>query len=438
MKVILILYDIILIIFFPFYLASLISKEKFSWQVFERFKIIDKRALEIIKNKDVIWIHAVSLGEVSTCKSLIKQLSLRFPKKIILITTITATGKMLSQSIARDNILSLYMPFDLSFLMEPFMKAIRPSLLILIETELWPNLLYYAQRNKITTLVLNARLSDRSFGKYHLFSWFVGRLTIGVKMFCVQSELDRDRFLQLGIDNQRIKVTGNMKFDAIEELGTGQLSELANLKNKISLNQNDFFIVAGSTHDKEENCILEAFIELRKEFAPLESKPLTGFDNLRLLIAPRHIERLNAIENLIERKCIKSERFSKVKLASSESVLLLDTIGELRLIYSLANLVFVGGSLVPVGGHNILEPAFFEKPIIVGPYMHNFRAITQLFLSNNAMIQLCDAGELESKMKDIICNKEKLKELGKAAKSVLVSRQGATFANLGIIEANMS
>ena len=245
-------------------------------------------------------------------------------------------------------------------------------------------------------------------------------------MFCVQSDIDRDRFLRLGIEDERIKVTGNMKFDAIEELDSKQLSNLATLKNKISLNQQDFFIVAGSTHSKEEEYILDAFIELKKEF-----------DNLRLLIAPRHLERLNSIENLIESRDIKSKRFSKVKINSKDSILLLDTIGQLRLIYSLANLVFVGGSLVPIGGHNILEPAFFGKPILVGPYMHNFRSITQLFLLSNALIQVKDNDDLKSKMKEFIANKDKLADLGKAAKSVLISRQGVTVANLSVIEKNI-
>lgn len=423
MKIILILYDFILFLLIPFYLAYLILKGKFSWEVFSRFKIIDKKISEIIKDKHVIWIHAVSLGEVSTCKSLIRQLSLRFPKKIILVTTITATGRRLSQSIARGNILSLYMPFDLSFLINSFIGKIKPEFLILIETELWPNLLYYTYKRKIATLILNARLSDRSFSKYYLFRFFVRRMVREIKMFCVQSEIDRDRFLKLGIESQRIKVTGNMKFDVIEELNAGELSDLSNFSSKISTRPQDFLIVAGSTHNKEEEYILDAFIELKNKF-----------NNLRLLIAPRHLERLDFIEKLIEKKELKSERFSKVKSSSSDSILLLDTVGQLRLIYSLANLVFVGGSLVPHGGQNILEPAFFQKPILVGPYMHNFRAITQLFLSNDAMVQIHDHSELESKIKELISHRDKLLDLGRKAKSVLTSKQGATIANLKVIE----
>ncbi len=437
MKAVLILYDVILILLIPFYIFSLLLKGKFNWQVFKRFKIIGKD-LEFIKNKDVIWLHAVSLGEVSTCKSLIKQLSVKFPNNIILITTVTATGKMLSQSIAKDNILSLYMPFDLSFLISPLIKSINPKLLILIETELWPNLLYYAQKYKIPVLVLNARLSDRSFGKYHLFSWFVRQLTKGVSEFCVQSGIDKNRFLQLGIDVQRVKTTGNMKFDAIEELDSKQLIDLANLRNKIALEKNDFLIVAGSTHDKEEECVLDSFAELKRQFnSPFDNK-ITEFSNLRLLIAPRHLEKLGLIESLIEAKGMPSARISEIKSLSIDSILLLDTIGQLRLIYGLANLVFIGGSLVPTGGHNILEPAFFEKPIIVGPYMHNFKSITYLFLSNNALIQVRDASELVTKMKEVIFNKKMQQDLGKAAKSVLASNLGATFINLGIIEKYVS
>ena len=401
-------------------------KGRFNREVFTRFQIVEKDILKIIADRDVIWLHAVSLGEVSTCKSLIKQLSLRFPQKIILITTITDTGRALARSLSNDNILSLYMPFDFSFLIRPFFKKVKPKFLILIETELWPNLLYYAEKSKIPVLVLNARLSDRSFGKYRLFSWFVRKLVRCVKMFCVQSDIDRARFLQLGIKNERIKVTGNMKFDAIEEMDSKQLSELTVLKSEISLKQNDFFIVAGSTHNKEEEYILDVFVELKKEFP-----------DLRLLIAPRHLERINLIEGLIEGRGMSSQRLSQVQPTSKDSILLLDTIGRLRLIYSFANLVFMGGSLVAVGGHNILEPAFFEKPILVGPYMHNFRTITQLFLSNNALIQVKDSDELKVKMRELISSEDKLAALGKAAKSVLVSRQGVTLANLNMIEENI-
>ena len=426
MKIILILYDIILILLIPFYFISLILKGKFNREVFTRFQIVEKDILKTIVDKDVIWLHAVSLGEVSTCKSLIKQLSLRFPQKIILITTITDTGRALARSLSKDNILSLYMPFDFSFLIRPFFKKVKPKFLILIETELWPNLLYYAEKSKIPVLVLNARLSDRSFGKYRLFSWFVRRMVRCVKMFCVQSDIDRARFLQLGINKERIKVTGNMKFDAIEEMDSKQLSELTALKSKISLDQNVFFIVAGSTHNKEEEYILDSFVELKKEFP-----------NLRLLIAPRHLERINLIEGLIEGRGMSSQRLSQIQPTPKDSILLLDTIGRLRLIYSFANLVFMGGSLVAVGGHNILEPAFFEKPILVGPYTHNFRTITQLFLSNNALIQVKDSDELKVKMRELISSEDKLAALGKAAKSVLVSRQGVTLANLNMIEENI-
>lgn len=427
MITLLMLYDFILILSIPFYLASLILKGKFSWEVLERFKKINESILKLIDNKPVIWLHAVSLGEVSTCKGLIKQLSLRHPKKIILITTITSTGKMLAQSISKNNIISLYMPLDFSFFIKSFIKRVKPKLLILIETELWPNLLYYTQREKIVTLVLNARLSDRSFRKYRLFRPLLKRLSAGIKMFCVQSQIDRDRFLSIGINSDKIKITGNMKFDAIKELDEQELLELTRLRDKIlSQDTQNFLIVAGSTHKTEEEAMLDIFSQLKKEFS-----------YLRLLIAPRHLERLESIEKMIKCKNMKPERISHIKVAREDTVLLLDTIGKLRLIYSLANLVFMGGSLVPIGGHNILEPAYFSKPILVGPYMHNFRAVTQLFLTKNALIQVGDCRQLASRIKELISDKKALTDLGVAAKSVLASNQGASITNLAIIEENL-
>jgi 3-deoxy-D-manno-octulosonic-acid transferase len=401
----------------------LIFKGKFSWQAFRRFGIVPKRVWQAIQSKEIIWIHAVSLGEVATCKPLIKNLSLKFPQRIILVTTVTNTGMALAKRLSQGNVVSCYMPFDLSFLIRPFIKKINLRILILLETELWPNLLYYIGRGDIPILVLNARLSDRSFGRYRLFSWFIRRISRPVKMFCAQSDLDRDRFLQIGIEKYRLKLTGNMKFDISEELDKIQLREFDTLKTKISLNDGDFLIVAGSTHNKEEEYILDIFIRLKKKFP-----------NLRLLIAPRHLERVDYIEGLIKNKGLRPYRFSRLNLPLPEDVIILDAIGKLPYIYSLASLVFVGGSLVPIGGHNILEPAFFAKPIIVGPYMHNFRQITQVFLSNNALAQARDAQDLKSKMEELISDKNILLELGQAAKQVLSSRQGATLANLEIIE----
>jgi len=182
-------------------------------------------------------------------------------------------------------------------------------------------------------------------------------------------------------------------------------------------------VVAGSTHKGEEEYILDVFLDLKKHF-----------HDVRLLIAPRHLERLDSIEFLIKQKGMKSERMSKNNQVTKESVLLLDTIGQLRLIYSLADLVFIGGSLVPVGGHNILEPAFFQKPIVVGPYMHNFRSITQLFLQNQALIQVNNYDEFKLALRELISNKDRLIDLGSAAKSVIVSKRGAMHINFSIIQ----
>ncbi len=422
MKLLLILYDCIIILCVPFYLASLALRRKLTKQVFERFKASDKQMELSVRGKEVIWLHAVSLGEVSTCKSLIKQLSVRYPKKIILITTITSTGRTLAQSLTGSNVVSFSMPFDLSFLITSFMNTINPKMLILMETELWPNLLYYTQKRAIPTFVLNARVSDRSFAKYQTFRWFVRRFTAGISMFCVQSQLDRDRCNAIGIPSEKITITGNMKFDAIEEFDSSQVQELARIRESIILDSGDFLIVAGSTHPKEEEYVLDAFIQLKKKFK-----------NIRLLFAPRHLERLESIEALIVRRHLKSERVSRLSRAAKNSILLLDTIGKLRLVYSLANLVFVGGSLVPIGGHNILEPAFFSKPIIVGPYMHNFRQITREFLLHNALIQLQESTQLFSYMKDLIADEGMRIDLGAAGKSVVASNQGATFRNLSIM-----
>jgi len=427
MKLFLIIYDLLLFLSIPFYLLGLALRGRWRPFMFERFGIIPKDRLAKLKRGNTIWLHAVSLGEVSTCKLLISRLSDLYPKKTILITTVTNTGRLLAESLRGDNLVVIYVPFDLSFFIKSFIDRIKPMMLILVETELWPNLLNYTKKYKIPVVVINGRLSDSSFKKYSYFKWFIKYFSKDIQYFCVQSELEKKRFSQIGIPPEKITVTGNMKFDVIEEINEQQLSILASLKQKISRSDNEFIIVAGSTHNPEEEYVLDAFLKLKEEF------PF-----LRLIIAPRHLERLNEIEEVIATRYLVSQRLSKIDLCKKEAVMLVDTVGRLRLIYSFADLVFMGGSLVPKGGQNILEPAYFKKPILVGPYMHNFRAITQYFLSHKGIIQLHHRDEMFEAIRSLLLNKEKVAKLGDIVKSLLVAKQGATSRNLDIIKAQMS
>jgi len=429
MAILLIIYDLLLCLIIPFYIIGLAIKGKLDSSILERFGVVSQDLKERISKTGLIWLHAVSLGEVSSCKLLIKELGNLYFNKKILITTITSTGRKLAESLKQENknIEVVLLPFDLSFLIANFIRFINPKILILVETELWPNMLYQIKKKNIAVVVINARISDRSFRRYSIFKWLFKYFNWCIDYFCAQSDTDKNRLLSLDISKEKIKVTGNMKFDSIEELKPEEILMVSSLKEKLSIREDELFLVAGSTHKPEEEYLLDAFICLKKKFI-----------SLRLLIAPRHLERLSQIERLISNRGLKSQRLTQIRKVAKDEILLLDTIGQLHLIYTLATVVFVGGSLAKVGGHNFLEAACFKKPILVGPYMYNFKEIADYFISNGGIIQLDSKDKLAETLDSLLSSSIKRTELANRANSLLLAKQKATLRNLEIISKYIS
>lgn len=422
-------YDLIFLFFAIIYLPFLIFRRKFHQGFFSRLGILPKR----LKLNQPIWIHAVSVGETMAIRGLVEVLRKKYPFKKFAISTVTPTGNKIARSIASQEDFVFYLPLDLSIAVKKVLKRIDPGLFIIVETELWPNLISYVHQAGIPIIVLNGRLSDRSFRGYRIIRFLVGPILNKVNLFCVQTELDSLRLMGLGVVKDKIKITGNMKFDIADYPDLKK--DYTDYKLKLGLEVQDKLLVAGSTHPGEEEMILGAYKKLLKDFS-----------SLRLLIAPRHPERTKDIEKIILRYGFNPIRISQLneqtntlpagrqERTNEQTVFILDTIGQLLSFYPIADIVFVGGSLVKRGGHNILEPAIFEKPILFGPYMFNFRDIAGIFLKSQAAILVHDTEQLNKNIANLLNHPIKQRQLGQRAKDILLNNRGSVNRNVKWID----
>ncbi|MDP2939237.1 MAG: 3-deoxy-D-manno-octulosonic acid transferase [Candidatus Omnitrophota bacterium] len=411
------IYDLIFLLFIILYLPLFLFKGKAHKGFRQRLGYFSKDLNESFKNKNNIWVHAVSVGEVTVVAGLLNFLRKLYPKDRIIISTVTPTGNKLAKSIRSPDDLIIYFPLDLSFIVKKFVKKIKPKIFISAETEIWPNLFLALYKENVPVILVNGRVSDASFRGYRIVKPLIRNILRGVKLFCMQTQMDAQRIKELGANIETIVVAGNMKFDT-----TSPSSKYS--KENLGFLDSDLLLIAGSTHNGEEEIILKVYKNLSKEFM-----------NLKLLIAPRHIERCRFVESILIREGIKFVRFSKGlnKLAQA-NVVILDTIGDLNSLYALADVIFMGGSLIKKGGHNIIEPALFGKPVIFGPYMFNFKEISRIFLKRNAAIKINNPEDLETNIRDLLLHKESREKIGKIAASIVEENRGATEKTARIIE----
>ena len=415
------LYDIGFLIFSVIYLPILIFKGKLHREFPERFgRYTPAKENTLLSGRDRIWIQAVSVGEVAVCKSLIPLLKEKFPGYDLVVSTITKAGNDLAKRLFSKDAVIIYFPLDFGFTVRRAVKHIKPRLYIMIETEIWPNLLKELSLNSVPSVMMNGRISDRSIGKYRLISPFLKNVLSKIRAFCMQDTIDAERVISLGAPPERVNVTGNMKFDA--EVLAG-VEDPGVIRRSLSLNDDDPLLVAGSTHKGEEKTIVEAFRDLVLEFP-----------KLRLLIAPRHVGRVEEVESVISKSGLESVRVSRLNdtrcTIDDRRILILDTIGHLNEAYSAATLVFIGGSLVKHGGQNPVEPALLGRPILFGPHMFNFRYITKVLLTEGAALQIAGKEDLVRSSKMLLKDPLKRSELGANAKRVIEKNRGATKKNL--------
>ncbi len=423
-----IIYDLIFLIFALIYLPVYLFKRKFHKGFLARLGILPRG----LKLDRPIWIHAVSVGEVMAIRSLLEELRRAYPGKNFVISTVTATGNKIAKSIAQETDFVTYLPLDLSFLVRIVINKINPSLFILAETEIWPNLISCLHKRKIPIVTVNGRISDGSFKGYSVIKFLLKPILTKISLFCVQTQLDAERFAALGVAREKIKVSGNLKFDTTDYTDK-KFTKDTDYKQKLGLEKREKLFVAASTHPGEEKIILSVYKELSSEFP-----------YLRLLIAPRHPERAKEIERVIKKYEFNSLRVSGLmgervngltgEWANRQTVFILDTIGELMSYYTIADIVFVGGSLVQKGGHNILEPASLEKPILFGPHVFNFRGITDLFLTDDAAIMVNSPEALKQKIKELLIDPGQAKEIGRKAGETLFKNKGSTKRAIELIK----
>jgi 3-deoxy-D-manno-octulosonic-acid transferase len=400
---------LLLVITLPYWLLQMLRHGKYRAGLRQRFGKVPPR-LSLRPGEPTIWVHAVSVGEVVAASGVIEALRGEFPAHRVMVSTTTSPGqKLAAKKFGAENV--FYFPLDFGFAVRPYLVALRPELCVIAETEFWPNFLRLAKRSGARIAVINCRISDRSLPGYKRLRFWLPKVLANVDLFLAQTEEDRKRLIAIGVSEAKVKVGGNLKFDVTPARSP---SIVASLRAAFDQSEAGPILVCGSTLEGEEGALLSAFHNI-----------LATHPKAVMILAPRHPERFSEVGTLIEQLGFRMWRRS---LWSGEAlaggVFLVDTIGELAALYLLATVAFVGGSLVPRGGHNILEPALYGVPIVTGNHYENFRDIVNFFLSCNA-VRVVGLAELPLVFMDLIANEEERATLGRNAMAALESQRGA-------------
>jgi 3-deoxy-D-manno-octulosonic-acid transferase len=366
------------------------------------------------------WIHAVSVGEAATAVPLVEAITRRWPQLGIVMTTVTPTGARIVADRLAGRAVHRYFPIDLPGPVRRALDAVNPRFFLCMETELWPNLLRALAARGVPSMIANGRISDRSFRRYRLVRFFTARMLTHVRVLAMQSEEDARRIIALGARPERVVVTGNIKSDLIPPEGGGD----ALWQRLLGLDEGEPVWVAGSTHRGEEAIALDVYLRLRARVP-----------TLTLVLAPRHPERVAEVERLVRERRLQPVRRSGLpKSQARGAVIIVDTVGELAQIYRVASVVFVGGSLAPTGGHNMLEPALLRKPVLFGPHTTNFRESAELLLEAGGALVVRDGAELEAHMAALLVDAERCRLMGEAAFKAVAGRRGAIKHTLELVE----
>ena len=407
-----------LLLTLPYWLIQMSRHGKYRTGLRERLGRVPAR-LRADATRRAIWVHAVSVGEVRAVSLLVAELRSRFPQHRVVVSTTTDTGQKLAQkNFGPENV--FYFPLDFAFAIRPYLRTLRPDLAIMVETEFWPNFIRLAHAGGARLAVVNSRISDRSWPRYRQFRFFYRRILRAIDLFLAQTEEDARRLREMGATPERVCVTGNLKFDVPTPAAP---AIVASLRASFEQSSAGPVIVCGSTVDEEEPLLLRAFENI------LASHPAAV-----MILAPRHPERFTVVAQLLEKLGI---RFWRRSLWSGDpvlgGVLLVDSIGELAALYALADVAFVGGSLVPRGGHNIIEAAQQGVPIVVGSHTENFRDIVKVFRKRDA-IRVVSPVELPLVLMELLSNERERVELGRRGADTLESQTGASSRTVEALE----
>ncbi|MFZ0946424.1 MAG: 3-deoxy-D-manno-octulosonic acid transferase [Syntrophobacteraceae bacterium] len=415
-----VLYDLAFALSMVLYLPILVLRGKWHSGTLESLGFMSREVMETLAATRNIWVHAVSVGEVAAVEGIITGLRRDYPGHRIVLTVTTKTGHSFARQKYRDSALVLWSPLDLSIAAGKFVRAIRPVIYIVAETELWPSLFVHLSQDRVPIVIVNGRISDKAFPRYRLARNLLRNTLRRVKIFGMQSRLDAERIIEMKADANKVHVTGNLKFDSVPEA-------VAAAPSDYGLDGEHRVLLAASTHPGEEDILLDIFRSLKR------TDPA-----LRLVLVPRHPARAFSVA-----EAVRKTGFVPVLLSGNhavirqEEVLIVDSIGHLVALYSLARVAFVGKSLTVKGGHNIIEPAVFGKPIVIGPHMQNFHDITQAFLAGNGVIQVKDAAELKAAIEKLLDEPDMSRGLGDRARMIVHRHRGATARALDLIRGVM-
>ncbi|MDB4470683.1 3-deoxy-D-manno-octulosonic acid transferase [Deltaproteobacteria bacterium] len=414
------LYDLLLliaaVILVPYYLLRGYRYGKSRRGIRERLGYLSDAQLQQFQGRKIIWIHAVSVGETRAAEPLLKELRQQHPEHLILVTNVTETGRAMALA-NQDVDCCLFFPFDFSWTVRRVLQIVNPDLVVIVETEIWPNFVRQAKKLEIPLVLVNGRISDRSYPRYRFFRPLLRSILQCFSAFCMQSQLDSERIGQLGAESLRVENTGNLKFD--HELRDIASEEIVNLKRTFCLPDELPILVAGSTHSGEEEQLVGVY------------KALLGQGRqLLLLLIPRHPERCREVQAMLTENGIESRLRSGLEdgaaCLESGQVLLVDTLGEVLNLYAVSDLVFVGGSLVPIGGHNLLEASLLGKPVLFGPHIQNFREISKKLIRAGAGVKVMNLQELERHCILMLDDPIRCRAMGQAGRSLIAENAGAT------------
>jgi 3-deoxy-D-manno-octulosonic-acid transferase len=388
----------------------------------ERFGYLSKTELMKIEGRPVIWLHAVSVGESIAARPLLKALRKRYPGHAILVSNTTETGRSTAAAFQEKD-LCIYFPFDFLPAVRRALDSIKPEIVIIMETEIWPNFTREAFLRNIPVVLANGRISDRSFGRYLKFSWFFRHALQLFSQLCMQTQADCDRIIAIGAPPERVVRSGNLKYD----IPFQQMSqeEKGRIRKAYSIPDNLLVLVAASTHSGEEQLLVDTYKKLR-----------LAIDGLFMVLVPRHPERAGEVASLLERSGVVFRRRTSLphpECFHKGEVLLVDTVGEMMNMYAASDLAFVGGSMVPTGGHNLLEPASLGVPSVFGTHMSNFREIAELVLQYGAGVQVDSAAGVEDSCRALITSAELRRVLGLNGLKLMRDNGGATGRHMDMI-----
>ncbi len=405
-----IIYNVILVlltvVLSPYILFKLVTVPKYRGGITQKLGRVRKGVRKLLKDGSrPIWVHAVSVGEVMAAHPLIRDLRRKYPGRRLILSTVTVTGNLTARQRVPEADAVFYFPFDYPWTVRRVISKINPAIVLIAETELWPNFFRELKRQGIPSALINGRISPRSYGNYRKFSRFFGRVFENVSLFCMQTDEDAARIRDIGADPAKVMVTGNLKFDQ-------KIPVLS--QSPVAIAPGRKVITAGSTHRGEETILLDTLTRLRRRHP-----------DLVLIIAPRHPERFDEVEGLITSAGFECQRRTRLR-GKVRDVLLLDTIGELRSFYGLCDIAFIGGSLVKVGGHNLLEPAAMKKPVIFSRYMFNFKEISEAIVNSGGGLMVKDKEDLYHQLDNLLDDKQKADAMGLQAFRIIEMNSGAT------------